>query len=224
VNVLVGILLICAALPAVAQPIDQVPMYGGMDRSAYPDLKAADETFIAGVTKEFGSREAAAKVFVSGAFRYYDEDKLDLAMRRFNQAWLLDPNNPEVYWGFGVVLHDRAKMCEGKAMIDRALSFKQYITGLLPDAGNIISLCAVDSPQLSDEDRRQQYERADALFREAAEKDRNKAYVYNNWARALYHREQYAEAWRMVAKAREQGGRVSEGLLRRLREKMPEPR
>ena len=43
---------------------DEVPMYGGMDRTAYPELKAADEKFIADVTREWGSREKAAQAWV----------------------------------------------------------------------------------------------------------------------------------------------------------------
>ena len=88
-------------------PIDQVPMYGGMDRSAYPELKAADDTFIEGVTREFGSKEAASHNFVRYAFELYRKDQLVRAMARFNQAWFLKPKNPEVYWGFASVMHDR---------------------------------------------------------------------------------------------------------------------
>ena len=25
-------------------------------------------------------------------------------MKRFNQAWLLNTNNPQAYWGFGIIL------------------------------------------------------------------------------------------------------------------------
>jgi hypothetical protein len=38
-------------------PIDQVPMYGGMDHNAVPELKLGDESFISSVVAEFGSRE-----------------------------------------------------------------------------------------------------------------------------------------------------------------------
>ena len=44
-------------------PIDQVPMYGGMDRAAVPELKAADEKLIADTTSHFGTREKASAAF-----------------------------------------------------------------------------------------------------------------------------------------------------------------
>ncbi len=66
--------------------IDQVPMYGGMDRQSVPELKKADDAFIESVSSAFGGRERAAKRWVEQAFAFYNHDDLDMAMRRFNQA------------------------------------------------------------------------------------------------------------------------------------------
>ena len=80
-------------------------MYGGMDRSAVPELKAADEQFISSVPKQFGSRERASQLWMGQGYRFYQRDELDIAMKRLNQAWLLNPRNPEAYMGFGAILH-----------------------------------------------------------------------------------------------------------------------
>jgi len=84
------VLLACLiAWPAFAEsriPIDQVPMYGGMDRSAVPELKSGDESFISSVVAEFGSREKASNAWVNRGFTLYQQDDLAGAMRRFNQA------------------------------------------------------------------------------------------------------------------------------------------
>ena len=58
---------------------------------------------------------------------------------------------------------------------------------------------------------------------EAAEKDINKGYVYVSWATVNYFREQYADAWAMVKRAREAGGQLSPQFLRALNSKMREP-
>lgn len=204
-------------------PIDQVPMYGGMDRSTVPELKAADDKLIADTSSHYGSREKASMAFADQGFRFYDQDKLDMAMRRFNQAWLMDSNNPHVYWGFGSIFHDQQKMCEAMKYYERALSFNQYISGMYPDAGRVISLCGVQDKLLSAEDRKKLYERADALYAEAAEKDQKKGYVYASWASAYYWREQYAQSWAMVKRARESGGQLPPQFLSMLRSRMPEP-
>ena len=38
---------------------------------------------------------------------YYQGD-FDTAIKRFNQGWMFDRENPEVYWGFGLIMGQRA--------------------------------------------------------------------------------------------------------------------
>lgn len=204
--------------------IDEVPMYGGMDRTKYPELQAGDEKFISDVTQHFGSREKASSVWVEQGFRFYQQDNLGMAMRRFNQAWLLNPSNPEVYAGFGSVLHDQGKNCEAMQMMERALALNPpTFQGIYPDAARGITLCAVSDKTLSPEAKTALLARSEALYKKAEEIEPNKRYVYGSWATAYYWRGQYSEAWDMVSKERAAGGKPSEQFLNLLREKMPEP-
>src|SRR5258708_8492329 len=98
----------------------QVPMYGGQDRQADPVLKGADDALIEESSKAFGSRQLASRRFVDEGFRFYFHDDLSTAMRRFNQAWLLDPNNPGTFYGFASVLNDREMHCDSMRMGERA--------------------------------------------------------------------------------------------------------
>jgi hypothetical protein len=222
-----GALLMLACSPMAGQeqiPIDQVPMYGGMDRSQFPDLKAGDEKFIEDVSRHFGSREKAARAWIEQGYRFYQQDRLDMAMRRFNQAWLLDPNNAEVYAGFAAVLHDQGKNCPAMKMIEEALSRNPpTYQGIYPDAGRIIALCAVSDSTLSADAKAALLERSEVLFRKGEEVERDKAYLYGTWATAYYWREQYAEAWTMVGKQRQLGGQPSPQFIKLLTEKMPGP-
>ncbi len=223
-----AVALIVACFSAVGQEptlIDQVPMYGGMDRSQYPELKAADEKLTEDASKHFGSREKAAAAWIEQGFRFYQQDRLDMAMRRFNQAWLLDPNNAEVYAGFAAVLHDQGKNCPAMKMMEEALSRKPpTYQGIYPDAGRIIALCAVGDSTLSADAKAALLERSEALFRKGDEVERDKSYLYGTWASAYYWREQYAEAWAMVDKQRQTGGRPSANFIKVLSAKMPEPK
>jgi tetratricopeptide (TPR) repeat protein len=214
----------CAtALPPAASPIDQVPMYGGMDRSAYPDLRAADETFIRGVTKEFGSREAASRNFVNYAFELYRKDDLARAMRRFNQAWLLNPNNAEVYWGFASVIHDRGDFCQSIMMMEKAIELGiSPDRGFLADAGLVASRCALTSETLSPTEQKRYLEKSEQLFQRSEQEDSNRAYVYGTWARAYRDQKKYSEAWQMVGKQRSAGGNPDERFLSLLRSEFPE--
>ena len=103
-----GLLLAaCAVKPPpekAAQPrIDELPMYGGMDRAAAAELQASDKKLIVDATQAFGSADKASKAWVSQGYRFYQADQLGMAMRRFNQAWLLNPDNPEVYTGLSLI-------------------------------------------------------------------------------------------------------------------------
>ena len=204
--------------------ISQVPMYGGIDRNTIPELKAADEKLIKDTTEHYGSREKACAAFLNNGFAYYQKDDLANAMRRFNQAWLLDPKNSEVYWGFSSVLHDQGKNCEAMHMIDKALTLNPPKTkGFYPDAGRIITLCAVSDKMISAEEKAKLIDRSESLYREAEQTDLGKAYLYDSWATANYWRGQYQEAWAMVTKSRSAGGQPTERFLSLLRAKLPEP-
>lgn len=204
--------------------VDQVPMYGGMDRQSVPQLKQADEQLIAGTTKEFGSREKASDAFVDQGIRYYKADNYAAAMRRFNQAWLLSPNNPDVFWGFGLVFHDEGNNCEAKNMIDRAISLKLSKPIALADAGRIYTLCGVSNQSLGSATKQQHFTMSEELYMKASSASPNNGYIHGSWATAYYWQGDYARSWEMVAKARSLGFILPGQFHNLLQQKMPEPR
>jgi tetratricopeptide (TPR) repeat protein len=215
--------MVLFGLPVSAQPVDQIPMYGGFDRAADPAVRDADEKLFTDTTKHYGSREKASAAFVSNGFGFYGRDDLAAAMRRFNQAWLLDPKNPEVYFGFAVILHDKGNNCEAIKQFDKAASFGTYIRGMAPDAARVIVLCTIDDKSLSEEARSTLIRRSEALYVEALAREPDKGYVHASMASAFYWRKKYPEAWAAVKLSRASGGRLPEQFLRMLREKMVEP-
>lgn len=129
-------------------PIDQMPMYGGMDRTVVPELKSGDESFISSVVAEFGSREKASIAWVNRGFILYQQNDLVGAMRRFNQARLLDPENSEVYWGFAAVLTDQQKYCSALKMVETVETKGALQPSFLPDAALIYTGCAIEDKTL----------------------------------------------------------------------------
>jgi Tfp pilus assembly protein PilF len=86
-----------------AQKTDSTkPHYGDVKKSqAYIDL---DNEFIQDAIKQFGTRKVAAKQHVSFGWDYIRKGDFSTAMKRFNQAWLLDSTLIDVNWGYGAVL------------------------------------------------------------------------------------------------------------------------
>lgn len=82
-------------------PVNQLPMFGGREKTA--EMKSADAAFVASIEKQGISREEGAKQVIQSGWSYWAKRDFATAMARFNQAWLLDPENGNVYHGFALV-------------------------------------------------------------------------------------------------------------------------
>lgn len=89
-----------------------LPMYGGMEKSR--EFKELDEEFRQVSLKQFGSIDSAVNVQIDNAWRYFYNDDLETAMKRFNQAWLMNPEFPDSYFGFASLLEMQNKSEEAE--------------------------------------------------------------------------------------------------------------
>ena len=204
--------------------IDTLPMYGGMDRQSVPELKKADDAFIESVSSAFGGRERAAKRWVDQGFAFYKRGELDMAMRRFNQAWLLDAKNPEVYWGFGAVLHDRGLAFGAFNMEKRAYDLGFRDAGFIADLGRVATLRIVEGKDLTAEQKASFIAESESYYEEALKSGQQTGYIYDSWSSAKYWRGDYAGAWEKVKLARANGSAKNDRFIAMLTEKMPEPK
>jgi len=97
--VLLELIVLSGCVSGGGTRIDNFPMYGqpGIERPEF--LKKADAEFIEKAVSGIGSREDASEVWWHEADRYMNEGNLDYAMRRYNQSWLLNPNNSSLIGG-----------------------------------------------------------------------------------------------------------------------------
>lgn len=213
-----------ARAPAQAASVE-APMYAGADRGAAAALRAGDEREAAeAMNAHGGSAGAASQARVEQGYRLYREQQSGMAMRRFNQAWLLNPDNPEVYAGFAVILEDQRKFCQAMSMMDRAISLNPpAFRGIYADAGRIAARCAAEDKTLPPEARIAATTRSDEWYRKGEAVEPDKGYLYASWATAYYWRGQYGEAWTMVHRSRAAGGSPDAAFVRMLRARMPEP-
>lgn len=96
-----SLLLTAAAASADPLPTNQLPMYGG--RVKTEEMKNADADFIASMEKQGLSRAEGARQMLKLGWTAWSKRDMATAMARFNQAWLLDPENGNVYHGFALV-------------------------------------------------------------------------------------------------------------------------
>lgn len=109
-------------------------MYGRVEKCK--EIVELDNEFIKSCDKMFPNRQEASKYYGSRGWNYIDSNDLNTAMKRFNQAWMLDSNNASVYWGFGVVLGKQKQYQESIPYFERALSFDSNNANLYQDAAN----------------------------------------------------------------------------------------
>jgi tetratricopeptide (TPR) repeat protein len=105
-----------------------LPKYGWAQKTK--EQKEADEKFIIETMEleQFnGDRTAASNHLIQLGFTYLYNKDVKTAMYRFNQAYLLDSSNTDIYWGYGAVY-----MTLGN--FDKAR--KQYANGLRKQPNN----------------------------------------------------------------------------------------
>lgn len=80
-----------------------------------------DQNFLKDCDQNFHDRKKASKYFVERGWDYFYSSKMDTAMMRFNQAWLLDSLNADVYWGFGNLVGVQKKYKVSIALFNKSI-------------------------------------------------------------------------------------------------------
>lgn len=96
----------------------------------------ADEKFISSIMAmdQFeGDRHAASNHLIQLGFNYLYMQDLFTAMSRFNQAYLLDSTNSDIYWGYGAVYMTLGNFELGKQQYEAGLIIDSVNTHLLTD-------------------------------------------------------------------------------------------
>ncbi|MBU1041600.1 MAG: hypothetical protein KKF77_10930 [Proteobacteria bacterium] len=216
-------LVLCAAsgFAQPSKPDNTLPMFGGVTRGEC--FLEADKKLIEDVTKQFGSREKAAEKAVQLGWQYYYRGDGNTAMKRFNQAWLLAPENPDAFWGFGVVMGSRGKFDESIKLFERARALAPKKPRMLVDYAFSL-IWKGNNGSKSRPERDAAFANAHELLNEAERMEPGYPLVYANRAILCYFQGDYATAWRNVERAQALEPRaVQENFVRDLSSRMPRP-
>lgn len=203
------VLLAGCSAPPTGPRIDNIPMYGqpGIPR---PDLlQQADADFISKATAGFGGdRKAASQAWAEQASRFLSQGNLDYAMRRYNQAWLLDDTNYEAYWGFGRVMVETDQFEDGVKFMRRAVELCRdpiQLPAVYSDLGVACSYLADSLPLDRSSERSTTFAAANAAFAQSVGLNAQYGNAWRRWAIALAMEGKYAEAAEKARRARELG-------------------
>ena len=230
--------------PASYQRIDNFPMYGQPKIQRSEELKRADEDFIKKASEGLGGREKASQMFSSQGQRYLNEGNLDFAMRRFNQSWLLNPNNHQPYWGFGQVVSHldgsavTVQFLENSLQLDQLDAVLQYFNKalelinvpsekprLLSDLANVYAMKATSLPMDKAQEKNQLFLLSNKHFAESTKLDPSNGDIWKVWAMSTYSQGNFSDTWKRVKQARIHNAKpFPPEFLRDLEQKMPEPK
>ncbi len=208
--------------------IDNIPMYGQPEIERPAVLKEADARFIKDASAGFASREAASVAWHQQGDEYMAVKNLDYAMRRYNQAWLLDPDSYLPYWGFARVMVAKREYEEAIKYFDEALARiddPYQKPALLHDLAVAYNNKANRLPATERAARERNYSLANMRFQESTEADPDYMKAWRSWAFSLYFQGDYAAAWDKVKRARAlDPDSIPGSFLSDLSAEMPEPK
>lgn len=175
--------------------VNTLPMYGGMDKT-----ESINE-----FKKTLGDqRFADSKHAVELGWQYYNKKDFDTAMKRFNQAWMLDQENPDVYWGFGIVSAEKGNIDDSIKYLKMAYALGPKNAEIVYNLGYTYSQKSY-TPGLSKAEKDSNLNEAIKYFEQATIIDPKVDYYYGEWANALYELGQYEASLKKVELAEKYG-------------------
>lgn len=144
-NILTG-LLVLLSLTVFAQQISWeewelesktdirlLPKYGNVEKTK--KQKEADKILIETMIKHDSSLGKASNRFINLGFQFLYKNDIKTAMYRFNQAYVLDPTNTDIYWGFGAIYMSLGQYEKAKEQYEEGLKITPNNTHILTDYG-----------------------------------------------------------------------------------------
>ncbi|MDD5194847.1 MAG: tetratricopeptide repeat protein [Candidatus Omnitrophica bacterium] len=181
------------------------PMYNDPDVERGKSQKEMDEAALKIAVQQAGSKEAAALKIVESAWDYFNGGYPNIAMRKFNQAWSLEPKNAEVYFGFGCILSSRQDPAGAINMYTKALD-------LNPEYYEVYANRALDYFSM------QEFDKAILDFTKAIEIRPNEAQTYNDRAVAYFFKKEYNRCREDIHKAQALGYNVNPEFISALKQ------
>ncbi len=110
------------------------PKYGHIPKTE--GQKNSDKEFIETTLKQFPTSRKASDHLIELGFKYLYND-IKTAMYRFNQAYLLDSTNSDIYWGYGAVYMTLGDLENARIQYVAGLKTAPENTHLLTDYGTL---------------------------------------------------------------------------------------
>lgn len=194
---------------ATEYSMNEMPMYGGKHNPTVPENAQMSEN--------------AAKM----GWQYYYKGDFKTAIKRFNQAWMFNRKSVDAFWGFGLIMGQRAlkedHITNIKASIQYLEKANEYSSAknykIIADLAHSYSLLAFI---LKGEGKlnKDVFEKAEKLFEEAKNINSKYPVAYFNWSVLEFEQGKYAKAKELMNRAKELGFKVNPDYEKELNSKI----
>lgn len=216
---LAGVVLVWVGLTVSAwAQINLQPKYGGVEKNAAQ--RAADTAFVAETNRYFNDdRTAAAKELSQRGWEFLRKGKADDAMRRFNQAWMLNSADGAALWGMAVVQMEKGQVEHSLGLFEEAAQTQSGDIDFLVDRARAMGYVAASTRDA--ELRNKVWTDFEHNYRIAPQHTLN----LQNWAISYFHAGRYSDAWDKIALAEKtpRGKEVDPAFIKALNDKMRRP-
>jgi Tfp pilus assembly protein PilF len=223
-TLLAAVAFACATTLSFAQeqPTQQdarvLPMFGGKAKTE--EQQKRDEKFLTSCDKSFATRQEASKFFVDRGWEYLNEGQTDTAVYRFNLAWLLNPDNKDPYWAFGLVSSAKGQDAEAISLFEKALSFDPKNSLLLSDAAASYLKVYNDGKK-----KKKDLKKASSYLSQAIAADSSNAFALYNLSKVKFYEKDYASAWNYLHQSRAINlTQIDYDFIAELTAQMPDPK
>lgn len=198
--------------------INLIPKYGAFPKN--DAQKAADKNLMATVDERYsGNRKKASEDASMNGWQYLRQGNVNDAMRRFNQAWLLDNSNGKALWGMAAVQASNGKLSQSLKLFAEAEHFVGDDVDYLVDYARAMGFAGAEAGNKAL--IQEAFDRFAQLYKRAPQHTLN----LQNWAITLFHVGDYAEAWKKVqlAEATPRHAELDKNFIAALQSKMSRP-
>jgi Tfp pilus assembly protein PilF len=187
---------------------NEIPLFEGVTKTT--EQKAADQQFIIEATKAAnGDINIATKHMIAKGWDAIQKNDLSTATKRFNQAYLLNPNDYNLYWGLGIVSNIKGDFENSEKLFAKGAALDRKDIRFLSDYGFALQQGAIFFAHKNKVDPRPKLKEAQKLFEEAIKRDPKQALPHARLAVIYYYLGDCTATKAEVAKAESLGG---EGL------------
>ena len=191
--------------------LNEIPMYGG--DAITEQQETANNNLIMEIKNLNVTREEAAEQAIMRGWEFFRSGDILASIKRFNQAWLMEPNHWEVFWGFGDYLGIIDEFEGAILMFKKSLELKPGNVYVMADLAKSFNMNGFKNTY---------YGRAELLeinliraidVIEEAVKIEETGVLYHHWAVSLFYLERYEEAYEKINRAIELGEEVPKEFI-----------